>query len=250
MSASSWEPGQDKAIRLLKEQLKELESIRGLRAGASAPEFSAWRDTTTSLLKRFLAPDSPHLETFTSTHFLTLSMYPKPGEDQRSFSDGCKTAEAMLRAVIKEIENFGVHIGQARTKAPDERSGRDYGGVHQTFHGPVTIQTQAIATDNAIQRISHAGDMGDFGASLKEIADLFQRSEELKGREVKEGLARIEALAVEVQKPEEKRNWKSVLDCGQAVLSIADKATDLAHKLAPYTPAVVALMEKAKHILG
>jgi hypothetical protein len=56
------------------------------------------------------------------------------------------------------------------------------GGVHQTFHGPVAIQTQAIATDNAIQNIGH---LGSEGASLAEIASLLQQSMELKGREVR-----------------------------------------------------------------
>src|ERR1700687_1245831 len=86
------------AIDALEEQLKELETVRGLTAGASAPEFTAWRDAAISLLKRFLPPDSPHLDTFTSMHFFTLSLYPHPGEDQRYFSDGCKTAEATLKA--------------------------------------------------------------------------------------------------------------------------------------------------------
>jgi len=111
----------------------------------------------------------------------------------------------------------------------------------------VTIQNQAIATDNAIQKIGNMGDT--IGASLKEIAEVFKQSEELSKREIKEGLAGIEALAVEIQKPEAKRNWKSVLDYGQLVLSIGDKATDLANKLVRYSPHITTLMEQAKHWL-
>jgi hypothetical protein len=111
----------------------------------------------------------------------------------------------------------------------------------------VTIQAQAIATDSAIQKIGHMGD--ETGASLKEIADLLQRSEDLTPRQVKEGLAGIEALAVEVQKPEERRNWKAVLDYGQKVLDIASRPTDLGLKLAPFTQAVIAHMENAGHFI-
>jgi hypothetical protein len=119
-------------------------------------------------------------------------------------------------------------------------------GVSQTFHGPVTIQSQAIATDNAIQNI---GQMGDIGASLKEVARLFQESMELTGRQIQEGLAGIEGLASEVKKPEDRRNSKSILDYGEKVLGIAGKATDLASKLAAYTPHIATLVEHARHLL-
>jgi hypothetical protein len=111
------------------------------------------------------------------------------------------------------------------------------------FHAPVTVENLAIAADSAIQKIGHMGNVT--GNSLKEIAALLPQSEELSKRQVKEGLAGIEGLAEEVQKPEPKRNWKAVLAYGQAVLEIAGKATDLAQKLAPYTPAVAGLVEKA-----
>jgi hypothetical protein len=246
------EPEDEKAVRLLTEQLKELESIRGLNY--KDPQFKAWRDTTKTYLERFLPPDSPHRNSFRNLRFFELiavahpHRVPNPNyispEDKRAFVEGCKQSEATIRAVIKYIENFGVHVEQPQMKpaAP----GR--GGVHQTFHGPVTIQSQAIATDKAIQNIGHIGDAT--GSSLKEIAEVFRQSEELKQREVKEGLAAIEGLAVEIQKPEAKRNWKSVFDCGQAVLSIAGKATDLADKLGPHLNQITAFVQTAKHALG
>jgi hypothetical protein len=66
---------------------------------------------------------------------------------------------------------------------------------------------------------------------------------------LRQGVADVEALAAEVEKPEEKRNWKAVLDCGQRVLDLAGKAVDLGAKLGPHLPAVVALADKAKHYL-
>jgi hypothetical protein len=119
--------------------------------------------------------------------------------------------------------------------------------VHQNFYGSVEIRNQAIATDNAIQRI---GQMGDMGASLKEIAELFQQREGLTKREVKEGLAEIEGLASEIQKPPDRRDWRSMLEGGEKVVAIAGKATDLTHKLAPHMHSIVGLVEKAKHMLG
>ncbi len=228
----------NKAIRMLNEQLQELEGLR--RLNGEDPNFTAWHDTTVSLLRRILRPNSPYLARFIDIGFSSQAYPAPPGYDRRCFVSGCGPAEATLRAVVREIEHFGVHVGQpAITPAVDR------GGVHQTFHGPVTIQRQAIATDNAIQKIGHMGDT--IGASLREIAEVFRQSEELTPRQAKEGLAGIEALAIEVQKPEAKRNWKSVLDCGQTILTIADKATDLTHKLAPYLPVVVTLVQSAKH---
>jgi hypothetical protein len=120
------------------------------------------------------------------------------------------------------------------------------GGVNQTFHAPVTMN-QAIATDNAIQKVEQVGNKT--GSSLKKIADLIQKSQELTPRQVKEGLAYIEALAMEEAKPEDKRNWKSLLESGKAILEITDKATDLAKKFAPYTPVIITLIDQAKHFI-
>jgi hypothetical protein len=40
-----------------------------------------------------------------------------------------------------------------------------------------------------------------------------------------------------------------VLDYGQKILDVAGKAADLGTKLAPYTPAILTLMDQAKHFL-
>jgi hypothetical protein len=85
---------------------------------------------------------------------------------------------------------------------------------------------------------------------IEEIRGLFEQSRNLTPEQVREGLIAADALTLQIQKPEHQRNWKSVLDCGQVVLTLADKATDLAHKLAPYKPAVVALVQSARHALG
>jgi hypothetical protein len=70
-----------------------------------------------------------------------------------------------------------------------------------------------------------------------------QQSEDLTPRQVRLGLAGIEALAEEVQKPNEKRNGKRILENGQIILDVANKATDLVQKLAPYLPVIIALVE-------
>ena len=256
--ASDAESPDEKAIRLLKRQLEELQTVRGLNY--KDPAFKAWRDTTRSVLERFLGLESHHTTRFRDTRFFGASvmrtdfggggrLLPEghiSEEDAEAFQKACETTDASLRAAIRHIEDFGVYVEEARAVPAGRRSGRS-GGVSQTFHGPVTFHNQAIAADSAIQKIGRMG--STMGSSLKEIADLLQQSQDLTPRQVKEGLTGIEALAVEVQKPEVKRNWKSVLDYGQSVLAIADKATDLAHKLAPYTPAIATLVEKARHLL-
>ena len=193
-----------------------------------------------SLLRRFLSQTSPHLQGFIDIGFWTHIFPAPPGHERKLYVDGCRTADASLRAVIREIENFGVH-----EEHPKKQSTAQGGGMQQNFYGNVTIQSQAIATDNAIQSIGQMGDA--IGSNLREIAELFKQSGELKQREIKEGLAGIEGVAVEIQKPEAKRDWRKVLDSGQVVLTIADKATDLVHKLGPYLPAILTLMENAKH---
>jgi hypothetical protein len=239
---------QQKAIRLLNRQLEELQTVRALNS-SSDPKFKAWRDTTRGVLERFLGKQSHHTSRFATTNFFSMVISGQWDDsgyesraDMREFQEGCSSAEETLKAAIREIEDFGVH--EEQPKPTSNRRDRT-GGVNQNFHGPVSIQNLAIAADSAIQKIGHMGDKT--AASLKEIADLIQQSEELSKREVREGLAHIEAVAVEFQKPEAKRDWKSILASGQAILELTNKATDLAEKIAPYTPTVITLMDQAKH---
>lgn len=177
---------------------------------------------------------------------------PPPGhvsaENMNEFQEGCRTTAETLKAAIREIEDFGVYEEQPKP-APAKKGRSGNGGVTQTFHAnTVTIQHQAIATGQAIQKIEHMGDE-TIGASLNEIADLLQQSEELSRREVREGLAQIEAVAIELKKPEAKRDWKAVLKGGEAILTLTDKATDLAKKIAPYTPVIAALVHQAERLI-
>jgi hypothetical protein len=112
------ESDDQKAIRLLKEQLKELETIRGLNS--KDPQFKAWRAQTRSYLERFLPLSSPYLSTF-PLHFhrkapSTDAPWGSPKAtrlrqlDQEHFLSSCKMAEATIKAVLKHIEEFGVHV--------------------------------------------------------------------------------------------------------------------------------------------
>ena len=250
------ESPQQKAIRLLTRQLKELGThICGLNDDQHH-DFKAWRDTTREVLERYLGKESHHSTRFRDTRFhgpsYLRSDYPgvAQGPSQReiqeqaqAFQKGCATATATLMAAIKHVDDFGVYEEPARA-TPTKGRGKS-GGVH--FNAPLNVQNLAIAADSAVQRISHLGNKT--GADLKEVADLLQQSQDLTPRQVKQGVADIEALAVEVEKPEEKRNWKAVLDCGQRVLELAGKAVDLGTKLGPHLPSVVALVENARHFL-
>jgi hypothetical protein len=250
------ESQQQKAIRLLKRRLEELQAIRALNV--EHPHFTAWRDTTRGNLERFLGKESHHTARFVNTSFQFPGYLRTdyPGSVRRidvtvahqqaeAFKKGCDKAEASLRAAKDEVAEFGVVNSEDTKPVPNGRG--TSGGISQNFHGPVSIQNLAIAADSAIQKIGHMGN--ETAPSLKEIAALLQQSEDLTPRQVKAGLAHIEAVATEVEKPEAKRNWKSVLESGKAILELVGKATDLGTKLAPYTPAVLGLVEKAKHYL-
>jgi hypothetical protein len=253
------ETADEKATRLLNEKLKELEI--GCGPDYKSPQFRVWRVETETYLEKFLPPSHQLLKSFKNLCFTRgintgVAAWGSPRAtrlrqlEQRHFAAECRTAQITIIAALKHIAEFGVHVEQAKA-VPERSKGTSetisHGGVQQNFYGSVEITSQAIATGKAIQNI---GEMGQtVGVSLKEIAALFEQSGELKQREVKEGLAGIEALAVEIQKPEPKRDWKSVLDYGQKVLAVAGKATDLAHKLAPYTPHVVTLVKQARHFL-
>jgi hypothetical protein len=242
-----------KAIRLINRQLEELQqTIKSLNY--SNPKFKAWRDSTNGVLERFLGKENHHTSQFRNTRFLSMTIThfghtPPPGyvspEDMREFQDACRMAEETLKAAIRDIEDFGVHEEQPKLTSNRKSKGGNGGGITQTFNAPVSIHNMALAADDAIQKIGHMGD--NTGASLKHIADLLQQSEELSPREVKEGLAHIQAVALEVKKPEAQRNWNTIVERGKGILGLADKATDLAKKLAPYTPAVVTWIEQAKH---
>jgi hypothetical protein len=136
-------------------------------------------------------------------------MAPPPGyvspEDLRIFREGCSSADATLRAAIRHVEDYGVHPEEPKPAPSGRGRGRAGGGVSQHFSASTMHVTQAVATDSAVQRIGHVGDKT--GVDLKEISDLLQQSQDLTPRQVRQGVADVEALAVEVEKPEEKRNW-------------------------------------------
>src|ERR1700722_7171413 len=226
-----------KAVRLLNEQLAELDTVRGLNC--EMPQFKAWHQSTESLLRRFLSPTSPHLQGFIDISFWSQIYPAPPGHDRRLFVNGCGTAQALVKAVIREIENFGVHTEQQAAKP----AGR--GGVNQTIHAHTV--NQAIANDDSTQHIGHIGDATAIGFGLEEIRGLLEKSTILSPEQVRESLVAIDALTLQIQKTEHQRNWKSVLHNGEVVLTIADKATDLGRKLMPYLPAIYLLMERGKH---
>jgi hypothetical protein len=243
-------------INLFSEQQIKLETLRSLHA--RHPEFIGWRNTTTTLFQKLL-PDSPHFATFSDLRFrgqqqlgvrrLPYSYRGTPPrestspEDTAKFQSDCDIAVACIKGAIDEILAFGVHADTGTGKVPHAR-----GGFQQNFNGPVTIQNQAVATDKAIQNI---GQMGDTGASLQEITALLNQSLDLTGRERIEGLKAIEAIVAEMKKPEDVRNWNSVFQWGEKLVTVAGKATDMASKLAPHIPAISALIgHAAKKLFG
>jgi hypothetical protein len=241
-----------KAIRLLNRQLGQLQTVRGLNHKSA--EFKAWHDATCEILGKFLGPDSHHTSRFRNTRFfgqVTVTRFgsrPLPlghvsREDLDAFRIGCETFDASLRAAIRHVEDFGVHIEEYKSAG---RSRNRSGGISQNFHGPTQVN-QAIAADSAAQKVGNIG--SKTGADLKEIADLLQQSQELSPNQVRQGITDVEVLSGQVELPEDKRNWRAVLERGERVLELTGRAVDLGAKLAAHLPAVIALIEKAKHFL-
>jgi hypothetical protein len=67
------ETADQKAIRLLNEQLTALQRVRfGLNY--KDPDFKAWRVQTASYLGRFLSPTSPYLDSFANLTFASRTV--------------------------------------------------------------------------------------------------------------------------------------------------------------------------------
>jgi hypothetical protein len=159
------------------------------------------------------------------------------------FPKACETAEELLKAVVSDIEEFGIY----RRPMGRMRFAEKNGSFSQIFYGSVEIKNQAIATDNAIQEIVQKENVE---LNLREIAQLLQQSQDLTRREVKEGLSALEGLGSELRNFPPKRDWKALLDNGEKVLSITERAGDIAKKLAPYTPAIASIIKKAWDLIG
>ena len=245
---------EDKAIRLLNQQLDELTEIRKLNYRDA--KYKVWKDSTSRFLEKFLGRESPHFIRFRDLRFsgsarmivATRRMPPPPPNyvspaDMMAFQKACDDAEETLKASIRDIKEFGI-LGEPKAATSKGNRGSG-GGVTQHFNGPVSIHSQAIATDGAIQKI---GTMGNhMETSLQQIAEMLPQSEELTPRQVREALEKIQILAEEAAKSEPQRNWKLILQSGEFVFSLVEKATDLSLKLAPYLPALYQFIEKARH---
>lgn len=242
---------------LLKAQLEKVGSIR--RLDFRHPQFMKWHDTTLMLLKRLLSPDSPHLSRFQNLTFRAplgavrplpfryRGLRPRPDagvspEDKQHFERACEIAAGCISGAVDELVSFGIYVDTGK-----RNTGRGDSRFQQHFSGPVTIGTQAIATDNAIQNIQHSGDTG---INLREVAALLNQSLDLTGRERVEGLKAIETIAIEMEKPERRRDWSSLLESGEKLALIAEKATDLASKFAPHIPTIATLIKHAANRLG
>jgi hypothetical protein len=129
------ESTQQKAIRLLTRQLKELGAhICGLNDDQHH-DFKAWRDTTREVLERYLGKESHHTTRFRDTRFhgpsYVRSDYPgvpqgpsrREIDDQvHAFQKGCATASATLQAAIKHVDDFGVYEEPAKAVPAKRRA--------------------------------------------------------------------------------------------------------------------------------
>jgi hypothetical protein len=89
------------------------------------------------------------------------------------------------------------------------------------FHAPVTVEKPGDRRRqrDPEDRVRREQDRGRPKGNLRSAA----AEQNLTPRLVRQGIADIEALAVEAEKPEEKRNWRAVLERGQAILELVGK---------------------------
>ena len=250
------ETNDQKAIRLLRQQIDRLNIIPEFLDS----RFVGWFDMTKNLLTKFLGARSN-----TVLMFDRISWTPRTkqtltasyGESHNSvvaakkhavevFNTARMNAAGLINSAIEHIAEFGVETQTSHDSLPHETpTPAQSGGIQQHFYGNVTIQTQALAADNAIQ---HVDQSSNIGPHLHEIKDLLMQSMEINGREVSEALQAVELIAVETKKPEKKRDWKSMVGLGAKLTEVVGKALDIESKIRPHLAAVIQFIElEAKH---
>ena len=249
-SSKSGETDQEKAIRLLRQQIDRINTIPDFLDG----RMLGWFDTTKNLLTKFLGRESNTVKMFDH-----VSWAPKTKQTltsdyeiaQGSIGDAKKRARDVFniaRGQVIQLLNSGIeHISEfgIATSGPPENRSPQTGSVYNTYHGAVTIQNQANATNKAIQ---HAVLNGSGGHDLTEITKLLQESMQLTRYEVRDGLKAVEDIAAELSKTEAKRDSKTILERGNLLLSITTKMVELKDKLAPHLPTLTLLVDQAaKH---
>jgi hypothetical protein len=244
------ETDDQKAIRLLGQQIDRLASIPEFLDA----RFAGWIDTSRNLLARFLGPTSNTLQMFnriswspttkqtlSSIYGDSIASAEAAKTDAREvFHMARATATALLNSGIELVKEFGVYAQPQPTSAATQT-----GGVHQNFYGNVTIASQAIAADNAIQNVDQSSHVGP---DLREIRKLLSESLDITGRQFGDALQAIEKIASETRKPEKGRDWKSMATWGATLLGIVSKASDVALRVGPHMMAVMQYIETgAKH---
>lgn len=245
-------PDEQEAITHLQDQIEALAQIRGKaeQADASSPQFIQWKSHTTDLMRHYITANSEHLSRFRGLSFRSNRIQLDwPGsrynsdprrDDAEKFASDADVALACLEGAIQHIKVFGLKQDESVAPAKPARGrGAAQGEITQHIHGNVN---QAIATGRATQNI---GQIGQSGNSLDEIVKLLQESYELNRRQMDESFGAAQQLDAEVKKPEGSKNWKSIAEWGNTLLSIAGKATDLTEKLAPHLPWLTQLIEQA-----
>lgn len=229
------------AMDALRHQLNVLAIARERGPGSAA--FKRWHLMTLEILKHYMGGTRYRLA-FINLVFVNNNSYTYADPDQ-TFYFACDDARAILETAIEHIERLGLPAAVEATQqaAPVAASDRSI-----NFHAPVTIG--GISTgDHAVQHVDQTVNLKI--AALDSIKQLLQSSEELGRREIRESGEAISALTTELQKPENKRDWKDIVTWSNLILDAAKKAKDLTGGLAVHLPWVVEIAKHAaQHIVG
>lgn len=229
------------AVTLLEQQIVRAQALNS----SNDRGFSAWRNTTIELLTRFLGSGNLHVKSLRDTHFVDLSLVFTAGRNSSNWSQGASltfrrgiaNAIEYVKAGIEQIQTFGITPTEIEAHAKPKSQG---GGIHHNYHGPVTIQTQANAADNAIQNISQSTEIKN---DLRAVREILSETMEITGKQYAEALKAIEEIASESKKPETKRAWKAMASWVGTLVKITALATDVGAKLGPHMAGIVHYVE-------
>lgn len=95
-----------KAIRLLKQQLEQILALR--ITDRDSPEVEQWREKTRTVIANLFGRPSPQLENFDDIRWgLTVISHMTQDSDwQQAYLGGLGSAEAQLKSLISEVEEF------------------------------------------------------------------------------------------------------------------------------------------------
>ena len=110
-------PPKSKAIERLRKVLDEIPELKNLKY--ESPQFEQWRRNTRVAITNTFGDKSQHITDFGNIHFSlsVFSGYETDSEFQEAYMDGLESAEAVLKSMIEEINDYWDDEDQTSTSS-------------------------------------------------------------------------------------------------------------------------------------